>query len=355
MIVFRLEKGEELTHKELDDNFRFKHKWTSGTTFELEEVVLYNFSFWECITKHNSTTVFDSSKWEKISGNVSGGDDTNTNINFFWSDVVEQSNTISVENDLGVRLWEIGRPVYIFKNNKWIKKTDANYPTNYFDLDGPSNVIKYTNSSHPSMNSVKDALDLLLYTPLQISLSGGSVNEIGSVIQTINLSWGITGGSIILSQEIKLNGTVLFTPTIGTTTKTLTNQNINSNKTYSISVSDDMSVKTANTTFSFYPKLYSGKSIVPTNYTSNFILSLSTHTLKSSKSTTFTATPLNNEYIWFCVPTIFGTPKFFVGGFEGGFQPITTIQHTNLSGYTQNYEIWRSDYPNLGNTTVVVQ
>jgi hypothetical protein len=55
------------------------------------------------------------------------------------------------------------------------------------------------------------------------------------------------------------------------------------------------------------------------------------------------------------VPSRFGTCAFTVGGFTGGFQMIATIAFTNASGYTENYDIYRSDYAKLGNTTVTVQ
>lgn len=353
MIVFRLEKGSELSHKELDDNFRYQHKWKPNRLYEVEMVVLHNFSFWECIITHSSNTTFDVSKWQKISA----GEFTNNNdstINYFWSDEVEFNNVIANEGELGVKLWEVGRPVYIYNSGVWVNKTDSTTNNNY-NLDGDSNVIGYTNQSHPSLVSVKDALDMLLYTPLNVSLTGGSTHEIGTVIQTVNLNWNINGGNTIQYQNITLNGSTIASPNVGTTQITLNNQNISSSRTYNVVVNDGRSTKTANTSYNFYPKLYSGSAIIPTNYTSSFILGLETHTLKSNKTTTFTTNAANNEYIWFCLPSSYGLPRFFVGGFEGGFYKINTITHTNSSGYTQNYDIWRSDFPNLGTTTVVIQ
>ena len=54
------------------------------------------------------------------------------------------------------------------------------------------------------------------------------------------------------------------------------------------------------------------------------------------------------------VPTRFGVPKFTVGGFEGGFSLVATIDFTNSSNYTEPYNIYKSENSNLGNTTVNV-
>ena len=60
------------------------------------------------------------------------------------------------------------------------------------------------------------------------------------------------------------------------------------------------------------------------------------------------------QYIFYCVPASFGSCSFKVGGFEGGFNKVDTIQFTNASGYTESYDIYKSTNSNLGNTTVVV-
>jgi len=69
----------------------------------------------------------------------------------------------------------------------------------------------------------------------------------------------------------------------------------------------------------------------------------------------FTATSVAaSEFIFFCLPTAYGTPTFTVGGFEGGFSLAATITFTNDSGYSEEYKIYKSNLDNLGTTTVVV-
>lgn len=64
------------------------------------------------------------------------------------------------------------------------------------------------------------------------------------------------------------------------------------------------------------------------------------------------------EYIWFAfrdqLQTDDGNPTFTVGGFPGGFTDKGTVSHTNDSGFTETYRLWRSDNAALGSTTVVV-
>lgn len=64
------------------------------------------------------------------------------------------------------------------------------------------------------------------------------------------------------------------------------------------------------------------------------------------------------EFIWFAfrdqLQTDNGDPRFFVDPFFGGFQDKGTVSHTNDSGYTETYRLWRSDQKALGSTTVVV-
>lgn len=76
---------------------------------------------------------------------------------------------------------------------------------------------------------------------------------------------------------------------------------------------------------------------------------------------TFTVDAKAGQYIWYACPTKFVavlennvTPTFNVGGFDGGFSKVATFDFTNSVGYTEEYQVWRSDNVGLGSTTVVV-
>lgn len=63
-------------------------------------------------------------------------------------------------------------------------------------------------------------------------------------------------------------------------------------------------------------------------------------------------TATSNEYIYYAFPTRLGTPVFKVGGFEGGFNKVSTIYFTNSYNYVEKYDIYKSTNAGLGNTTV---
>lgn len=76
--------------------------------------------------------------------------------------------------------------------------------------------------------------------------------------------------------------------------------------------------------------------------------------LQSNKAKTFDVTTGSGQYIWYAIPSRYGTPSFNVGGFDGGFSKVSTVSYTNPSGYTENYDVYRSDNANLGKKTVKV-
>ena len=63
----------------------------------------------------------------------------------------------------------------------------------------------------------------------------------------------------------------------------------------------------------------------------------------------------DSQYIYYAIPTKYGDCTFSVNGFVGGFSKVAMITYTNTYNHTENYDIYMSDNPNLGNTTVVIQ
>lgn len=101
--------------------------------------------------------------------------------------------------------------------------------------------------------------------------------------------------------------------------------------------------------FNWYHRKYYG-----TLTSLTLVSDLSYNNLSSGKASNFTVNANPNEYIYYAIPTSFGTPTFYVGGFEGGFHLDSTVDFTNSYGITTNYSIYRSDNHSLGNTTVTV-
>lgn len=99
--------------------------------------------------------------------------------------------------------------------------------------------------------------------------------------------------------------------------------------------------------------VYTGAAEAPATIDSAFILTL-TKSLQSGKGKTFTVDAATGAYIWYACPVSYGTPNFNVGGFDGGFSKVATLDYTNAVGYTEEYQVWRSDNAGLGSTTVKV-
>jgi len=81
---------------------------------------------------------------------------------------------------------------------------------------------------------------------------------------------------------------------------------------------------------------------------------LSYNKLSSGFAGTFNVNAGTGEYIYISFPSSFGTPTFYVGGFEGGISFLETVSFINAYGITTNYDIYKSDNASLGSTTVVV-
>lgn len=197
--------------------------------------------------------------------------------------------------------------------------------------------------------TVKDVLDDLLYTAIQITAFSNNVNtvEMGSTVNTVVLNWNYnkTPKTLTLDRE-SIDVTLK--------TKTIENAAIKQNKTFTLKATDDRNaVSQKSTNISFLNGVYYGAAVAPDAIDSAFVLTL-TKTLQGGKGKTFTVNAESGESIFYIIPSRYGTPAFKVGGFDGGFTKTATIQFTNSSGYTESYDVWKSDNTGLGNTTVVV-
>ena len=204
-------------------------------------------------------------------------------------------------------------------------------------------LLKYANA----LNEHEAILQELVYVPISISTLSlsKSVVEIGDILSGLVVTWSYNKEDIV-SQ--KFNGLE-----VGIDDREyVETEDITSNKTYTLEVNDGKNTTTKSATVKFLNGKYYGVAQEGT-YDSDFIKGL-TKVLAENKNGNFTVNCGENEFIYFCIPTRFGTPRFSVGGFEGGFFKVDTIEFTNNFGYSENYDIYRSDNSSLGNTTVNV-
>lgn len=172
-----------------------------------------------------------------------------------------------------------------------------------------------------------------------------NVSQMGSTVD-VKLKWNYTD-STIQSQTIN-------DEPVENTLREKTFTGVNKTTTYTLSViSNNGSKKTKSATITFANGIYYGKSNRST-YDSTLINSL-TKQISNSKNRTITVSAGAGEYIFYCLPTRLGSCAFNVGGFDGGFDKVATINHTNSDGFSESYDIYKSVNSNLGTTTVTVK
>lgn len=130
--------------------------------------------------------------------------------------------------------------------------------------------------------------------------------------------------------------------------------------TWRVAATVDGQALTKDHTLTYLNRKYYGPDTEATALDSAEILALDStgdggSALDSDYRGTWTVDADTNEYVWFCYrDALGGTPTFTVGGFPGGFSDKGTVSHTNDSGFTEDYRMWRSDNHSLGSTEVVV-
>ena len=237
----------------------------------------------------------------------------------------------------------------------------------YLDQEGLAHLIRKNDgryvrqeegkglSSNDFTDEYKQKIDDLSYTKIAITAMSAtnSANEIGSTVAATDVSWTLNKEA--KTQKIKFGGETEETLDKALRKKSYTGKAVKSNANIVLTVTDERNAQVSRTaSITFQPKVYWGK----TNkgqMTDVDILALEGSSLASNKNRTFTVNAGEGEKIVYVIPTSFGTPTFNVGGFDGGFKKMQTLQHTNKSGYSQSYDIWASVNAGLGNTTVIAK
>lgn len=220
------------------------------------------------------------------------------------------------------------------------------------DIQLTAENISYNNSNVDlALDDVYEKLGDLMYIPISITSLTNNKNtvEMGTTITDVVLNWNYNK----VPKALTLDNETLD---VNLKTKTLSGQNITSNKTYTLKATDERNaVATKTTSITFLNGVYygAGNDLEIDGITNEFVLSL-TKTLQSSRAKTFTVNAGVGKHIYYIIPSRYGIPIFKIGGFEGGFGKLGTVNFTNISGYEENYDVYKSSNANLGNTTVVV-
>lgn len=204
-------------------------------------------------------------------------------------------------------------------------------------------------STNDFTDEYKKMIEDMAYVPIAINSFTNNVNtvEMGSTVTAVTLTWALNKEPV--SQKVDNDAIDK-----SLRTKALTGQSITANKTFTLAAVDERDKTVTKTTaITFQNGVYWGVGDDRTSFDSAFILSL-TRGLQASKAKTFTVNAGAGKHIYYAVPARYGACAFNVGGFDGGFGKVGTIQFTNGSGYTESYDIYKSDNAGLGNTTVKV-
>lgn len=265
---------------------------------------------------------------------------------------IEVAEPIGNYEDTETDIEEVARVGYaVVGKSRVAKEVDL-----YAEIDARYNMTVWETGdliTAAKLNNIEQALlehaqklDELLYKAITITSFNISktLAEIGELVSNLKLTWSYSKEPTVQ----KLDGNILD----NSIRDHIITSNITSNKTFKLEVSDGKTTVSRNAAINFYNGRYHGVSNSE-NYDSDFILSLN-KTLTNSRACNFTVNCGPGQYIFFAIPTRFGTPTFTVGGFTGGFIKAQTLDFENKFGYVESYDIWKSENSNLGNITVVV-
>ena len=187
------------------------------------------------------------------------------------------------------------------------------------------------------LNSIVNPFTITSYTVNNTVFEMGSSNE-------VVLRW--TCNENVKSQTIN-------NETLDNSLRSKSYSKVTNNTTYVLNCVSTKDVsRSKSLSINFYNGIYYGVSS-NVNYSAGLI-GLFPKTLSNSKSRTINVNAATGQYIYYCLPSRLGVPTFNVGGFEGGFSLVSTVNFTNPSGYTEKYDIYKGTNSGLGITTVVI-
>lgn len=210
---------------------------------------------------------------------------------------------------------------------------------------------------------LQEVLDDLLYVDMLINSFGltnfpGNVVEIGSSVTTLQFGWAVNK----LPTTQTLSGANITTSTVtpGTTTAVRTPSpalnpgSTGTSYTFTLTITDGVQTPVRNATLTFLNNLHWGDAVIPGVINSTFVNTLSKG-LQASKVKTFVSNAGVNTYAWYACRSVLGTPTFIANGFQGGFELAAAgVSVTNSSGFSENYDVWRSTNANIGPVTIEV-
>ena len=212
--------------------------------------------------------------------------------------------------------------------------------------------VSYFNNGYPNIVNVEQALNKLMYSAPTLSASNtvGTV-EIGTIIRDFTINWNITTGSNIINSLSLTPGPGILD--LGLRSYSFSNQNITANKSFTISISDGVTPKSASTTIAFSHKRYWGASSKDILSDAD-ILALNNE-FSGSRSKTINPFVCSAQYMYYIFPDSLGAPTFQVNGLPNTDWILVQREFINSVGLSAQFRIYRSGNLLTGSYNVVVQ
>lgn len=206
-------------------------------------------------------------------------------------------------------------------------------------------------ATDPRFKTIESQIADLQYEPITVQFFTHNLGtrEKGEYVNGYRLDWMLSKKPATLTVDGKER-----TPVKGGSAN-VSNVVLAYDHTFELVATDERGEEArATTKVSFLNGVYYGAAAAPEAIDSAFILGLATKTLTGTRKRTVTVDAADGKYIWYALPSRLGQCSFKVGGFEGGFDLVSTMEFTNSKGYAEEYYVYRSANAGLGSTTVEV-
>lgn len=219
---------------------------------------------------------------------------------------------------------------------------------------GSAEDVSYENEQIPSATNVEDALDTIIgkiyyVDPTITSFTmtpSTDTYEIGSTVNELTFAW--TYNKDIVSQT--LTDCTLADETVRSATYSTP---ISSNKTFTLTASDGEKSVSATKSVSFKHKIYWGAASEPASFDSAFILALTGKKFATNYKGNYDVNVTTGTYAFIACPKSWNIPsECYIGGFLVTLDKVATIDFTNASGNTTQFDILRTHQSSLGQITM---
>jgi len=235
----------------------------------------------------------------------------------------------------------------IYTGTDFIRNEDAQVLCRHIAWGTGTDSVNAAQMPYSNTQTVAQVLDSLLYTALQITSFTNSVNTVESGGSTSNVVLNWAYNKAVSAQSLNQGFGSL---PIGQRTAT-DSSTFSTNRTYSLSATDGTTPVNGNTSVTFMQKRYWGVNASASLSDAQIIALNSEFSSSRNQSRVLTAT---GQYIYFAYPASFGLASFTVNGLPNTAWTLVTQAFVNASGFSESYNIYRSNNLLTGVYTVVV-